>query len=418
MSTMIPIVLILVLWTGAIPATTQLPPEIMADRYLVEAEQLIAKKEFGKALGLMNKIVVLQQEHHFKLPDVFHFKYARVALSAGSIKVALESVNRYLVTAGREGERYREALELSIKMKSILDVLGKYPDRVDQLMAEKDYAAALDLMGQIEVLQKEHEFTLPAGFHAKYTEAQFARAVEQPCMGQPKGTECWMELSNQPGCYVQVRNPSWPHYKKVTWTGGCSGGLAQGTGKLKWTWNLDVEPLVQAGSSSLLRIKLAKPKNCYFLLLDADSWLAKRRVTWKGKCAGGLAQGMGTLKFSTGRKSAKQNYEYKGQFQAGKRQGNWVERRYWKGSEDITKAQYVNGKRHGRLVSRSSNGGVQQDQYVNGKRHGRSTSTWRGGSSSGFYIHGFGIHSRLEITVEEGRYEAGKRHGRWVQRSR
>ena len=108
-------VLVAVLLGGFAAGSAQLPPEIMADRYLVEAETLIARKEFGKALELMNKIIALQQEHNFALPEVFHFKYAELALSAGSFAVAIDSVNKYLRMAGRDGEFYREALELLVQ---------------------------------------------------------------------------------------------------------------------------------------------------------------------------------------------------------------------------------------------------------------------------------------------------------------
>ena len=60
----------------------------------------------------MEKILALQKEHNLTLPDEFHFKYARVALSADSLKIALESVNKYLSTTGKEGEFYKEALAL------------------------------------------------------------------------------------------------------------------------------------------------------------------------------------------------------------------------------------------------------------------------------------------------------------------
>ena len=108
-------VMVAALLGGFAGVSAQLPPEILADRYLVEAEQLIAKKEFGKSLRLMNKIIALQQEHNFTLPDVFHFKYAELALSAGSYSAAIDSVNKYLGTAGRDGEFYRQALELLVQ---------------------------------------------------------------------------------------------------------------------------------------------------------------------------------------------------------------------------------------------------------------------------------------------------------------
>ena len=46
------------------------------------------------------------------LPEAFWFKHAEVAHQAGDYAEAVESVTRYLTTAGREGAHYREALEL------------------------------------------------------------------------------------------------------------------------------------------------------------------------------------------------------------------------------------------------------------------------------------------------------------------
>ena len=98
---------------GTLTATAaQLPPEIMADRYLLQAERLIAEKNHKAALEVMDKIVALQREHNLTLPDEFHFKYAQIAMSARSIKAVIDSVNKYLATAGRAGKHYREALEL------------------------------------------------------------------------------------------------------------------------------------------------------------------------------------------------------------------------------------------------------------------------------------------------------------------
>ena len=77
-------------------AAAQLPPEIMADRYLVQAERLMNQKDYKAALEAMEKIVALQKEHDLKLPGEFHFKYAQVALSAGLLEAAIDSVSKYL----------------------------------------------------------------------------------------------------------------------------------------------------------------------------------------------------------------------------------------------------------------------------------------------------------------------------------
>ena len=90
----------------------QLPPEIMVDRHLVRAERLLAGEDFGAALAEMDAIIALQKKHDLALPDEFGFKYAEVALAAGRAGAAIDSLNDYLLAAGRSGEFYRQALEL------------------------------------------------------------------------------------------------------------------------------------------------------------------------------------------------------------------------------------------------------------------------------------------------------------------
>ena len=112
MRTMIQSVVVSILLGGFTGAAAQLPPEITVDRYLLQAEQLMAEEDYKAALEVMDKIMALQKEHNLTLPKEFHSKYAQAAFSAGAVQAVLESVNRYLVEAGREGEFYREALKL------------------------------------------------------------------------------------------------------------------------------------------------------------------------------------------------------------------------------------------------------------------------------------------------------------------
>ena len=92
--------------------TVQLPPEILVDRHLVRAERLLAAGDPDGALEAMNEILALQEEHDLVLQNGFDFEYAQVAYAAGHTETAIASANQYLVAAGREGEFYREALEL------------------------------------------------------------------------------------------------------------------------------------------------------------------------------------------------------------------------------------------------------------------------------------------------------------------
>lgn len=92
--------------------TIQLPLEILVDRHLVRAQRLLAADEPAAALAAMNEILALQDEHDLVLPHDFDFHYADVAYAAGRTETAIASLNEYLVTVGRAGEFYREALEL------------------------------------------------------------------------------------------------------------------------------------------------------------------------------------------------------------------------------------------------------------------------------------------------------------------
>ncbi len=104
-------------------ALAQLPPDIMVDRHLVRAERLLAGEDFGAALE-MDAIIALQEKHDLALPDEFDFKYAEVAFAAGRTGAAIDSLNDYLLAAGRSGEFYQQALELLDKAELATDAAG------------------------------------------------------------------------------------------------------------------------------------------------------------------------------------------------------------------------------------------------------------------------------------------------------
>ena len=98
----------------------QLPPEMLVDKFLLQAQMLSEEKDYKGALEAMDRVVLLQKEHDLTLPEEFSFYYAQRALSAGSVQAAIDSANRYLTVAGREGKYYREALELLVKAEQNL----------------------------------------------------------------------------------------------------------------------------------------------------------------------------------------------------------------------------------------------------------------------------------------------------------
>ena len=199
-------VLVAVLLGSFTEAAAQLPPEIMADRHLVQAERLMKEKDFKAALEAMEKIVALQKEHDLKLPDEFHFKYAQIAMSAGLHDAAIDAVSRYLVAAGRTGKFYREALELldqAEQKQAERDKIQAGADEkvaeAERLIAEKNEKAAADLVNQLLDLRKEHDLTLRDEFHFVHARAAFSE-------GRIKAA---MDAANR---YLSAAGPSGQYY--------------------------------------------------------------------------------------------------------------------------------------------------------------------------------------------------------------
>ena len=302
-------------------ASAQLPPKIMADKHLIHAEQLYAAKDYAEAFNVMEKIIALQKEHNLTLPDEFHFKYAQVALAADSTRIALESVTRYLSATGDGGEFYKEALALMLKAEG------------NEVMTAEDF----------------------------YNEVIKA---EGTCEGLPKGSKCWMELTNHPECYV------WNDYlnegETAIWTGQCSDHLPDGKGTLTW-------------------------ENVY-------------------------------------NKKKKKLQVLTGTFQKGKRQGHWTEQYYYVDTERVYKTEegsYVDGKKHGHWVYRGEYGDVSESSYVDGKLHGHYISRYPDGTlhSEGSYVdgkkQGKWVHRGEDgFYTSEGSYVDDKEHGHWVTRYR
>ena len=103
---------ILLLTAPAVALAVQLPPEMEADRFLLQAESAIEEQDFERAKTTMDQILELQAVHDLELPEQFSFRYAQVLERLGLYDAAMESVTRYLTSIGRDGEFYREALEL------------------------------------------------------------------------------------------------------------------------------------------------------------------------------------------------------------------------------------------------------------------------------------------------------------------
>ena len=136
-----------VLWLllPAAVVAVQLPPEIQADRHLVRAERAIDEQDFLGAKAAMDAILELQAQHDLELPEPFPFRYADVLERLGLYDEAIEHVTAYLSVAGRDGEYYREALELLDSAEEAL--------RREEVEQERVAAELL----RIETMQHEHD---------------------------------------------------------------------------------------------------------------------------------------------------------------------------------------------------------------------------------------------------------------------
>ena len=95
------------------PATAQeLPPEVRMDRYMVQVDRQVGNNQYAAALRTLDLVLELQETSGLELPESFWMKRAEVAMGAGDPREAIASVSRHLETAGRDADRYEEALEL------------------------------------------------------------------------------------------------------------------------------------------------------------------------------------------------------------------------------------------------------------------------------------------------------------------
>ena len=128
-----------------------------------------------------------------------------------------------------------------------------------------------------------------------------APAGLETCAGQPVGSECWMEVANQPGCHLW--NPGLAAGATVTWSGECSAGYAQGAGRVHWRYD------------------------------DGEQ-------TWDGAYVDGRRRGNWVIQESDGDVA-------EGHYGSGQRQGPWT---VWFTNGNVAEVPWVNGERDGERV--------------------------------------------------------------------
>ncbi len=302
-------------------ASAQLPPEVIADKYLVQAEQLFERKDYVAALNMMDKILALQKEHNITLLDEFHFKYAQIAFSVGSIQIALDAVSKYL-SAGRGREFYKEALALLIEIEEIEEELEKE-------------------LGGLQV------------------------TPENMCEGKPVGSRCWMALTDQPECYVW--NPNLQKDETVTWSGVCSDGFAQGAGtRLRnYSYNPYEDRWDERREEAMGYLQNGYRQG---LWTDRISTLTGGITEQKGPYVNSKRHGLWVERWP----DIYSPKQAEGAYVAGKKHGKWVTH---ESDGSVGGGAYVDGKKQGQWIEPYP-GGQGEGSYVGGKRHGHWI--WRG----------------------------------------
>ena len=85
---------------GASAPADQLPPDIMADRHLLRAEQAAREGDSASARAAMERLLTLQREHGLESAPEDHYRHAQAWEAAGEPERAMESTVRYLRLRG------------------------------------------------------------------------------------------------------------------------------------------------------------------------------------------------------------------------------------------------------------------------------------------------------------------------------
>ena len=292
---------------------------------------------------------LLETEKRLELPAEFYYRSAQVARKTHRPVRAVQMVTRYLELAGRDGEYYMDALEL-----------------------------------------------LNAAEGETFDSAK-------TCQGKPEGSECWMELDNQPGCHVW--NPTLQPDATVTWTGECAESLARGTGTRKWVWDGGKKT-----SEGTVRLESGKPHGKWKVRYSNGH-------VHEGPYEQGKRHGKWVIQWADNNGDLTGN-RMEGPYVEGKMQGLWTAR-WTHGSVEET--PYVDGQIHGQLTGRDADGDTWEYEYVEDKKHGQYTGRTAEGKvrSQGPFVDGekHGAWTETDfVGVWKGTYVRGKKHGRWVAR--
>ena len=112
-----------------------LPPDILADQYLLEATEAMEQGELQKAERAFRKIEVLKVEP----PPLFAYLYGKLLAEYGDGVEALRKgqslLKQFVISAGRDSEYYTQTLELLSMVEAKLETTKRAAQRVAEIKA-------------------------------------------------------------------------------------------------------------------------------------------------------------------------------------------------------------------------------------------------------------------------------------------
>ncbi|RRJ82369.1 tetratricopeptide repeat protein [Aestuariirhabdus litorea] len=123
---------VLLVLLPAMPAQA-LSPEMEMDRYLLAAQRHVRLGNFREAEQYLQRAVALQ----IPPPAEFYYVYGEVLHHNGKLQLARETLEKYLQQTQKEGEYYRDALELLtlIEEREAKPLASPEPDRASVVNA-------------------------------------------------------------------------------------------------------------------------------------------------------------------------------------------------------------------------------------------------------------------------------------------
>ena len=126
---------IALLLCGGTPAAQELPPDILADQYMLEATEAMEKGDPQKAEWAFKKIEALEIEP----PPMFAYFYGKLLAEYGADVEALRKgqslLKQFVISAGRDSEYYTPTLELLSMVEAKLETVERAAQRVAEIRA-------------------------------------------------------------------------------------------------------------------------------------------------------------------------------------------------------------------------------------------------------------------------------------------